>query len=107
VGERDPSEAISASAIDPGVPGELVAPPQDDADAPGLEEDRLLDLLPALPQLPVELPRPVEIGYAQGDELSLCHGASSRRRTDRRSLDATPPITVVVAPLLSLPTITQ
>jgi hypothetical protein len=56
VGERDPSEAVSACVIDPGVPGELVAPPQDDADAPGLEEDRLLDLLSAPPELLVELP---------------------------------------------------
>ena len=80
VGEDDAAELAAAVVGDAGVGGQLVPPPQDDRDAAGIEEDRLLGLLAGPAQLLVEGASPGQVGDAQCDEAdSLLHRRSSVR----------------------------
>ena len=63
---------------DTGVGSELVARPEHESQASGLEEDSLLDLLAAPPEPLVELSGRSKVRDAEGDEAdALVHG---RRR---------------------------
>src|SRR5690606_34469327 len=94
VGRGDPAEAAGVVVADPGVLRELVPAPQHQRHAPGLEEDRVLDLLATPPQRLVEREGPLEVRDAQGDEAHpLLHDANATpaagRLTARSSTSVT------------------
>ncbi|MGW4676936.1 hypothetical protein ACWEOS_00555 [Micromonospora taraxaci] len=68
LGEGHPAETVRAWISDACVVGEFVAAPEDDRQAAGLDEDRLLDLLAPPAELLLERPGARQVADAEGDQ---------------------------------------
>ena len=60
------------AVLQPAVAREVLATPEDEGEAAGLEEDGLLDLLAPPAEPLVEPPRPAQVGDAERHELMRC-----------------------------------